>query len=229
MPKNKLHKVERVKRLPNVTFSVFGDPRPPQAYPWHGERCSSMDMVLELGCGKGEHSLAFAADDPGRLCVGIDCKSHRLCVGAEKAIAEGLDNVHFLRARIENISAFFIEHAVHEIWLTFPDPLPKQRTRKSRLSATPFLDAYAGLLRPGGTVHLKTDSDLFYNFTGESVQRWGGRVVAASDDIHATGQHSIGAAQVVSAYDRIAQSKGMAVKYMAFELNRRGVDRLQPE
>ena len=178
-----------------------------------------MEMVLELGCGKGEYSLAFAAANPGKLCVGIDCKSHRMCVGAEKAIAEGLENVHFLRTRIERIREFFVEHSIHEIWLTFPDPHPKNRAITCRLSAAPFLDAYANLLIPGGTVYLKTDSDLLYNYTRESIERWGGRVVAHSDDLHGTDSSTNGAREVVSAYENAARSQGATIKYMAFTLN----------
>ncbi len=219
MPKNKLHKYERVKHLPNVTLSVFGQSQSPCSYPWYDERYEGMEKVLELGCGKGEYSLAFAAADPRKLCVGIDYKSHRMCVGAEKAIAEGLENVHFLRARIERIREFFVEHSIHEIWLIFPDPHPKNRANKCRLSASPFLDAYENLLVPGGTVYLKTDSNLLYNYTRKSVELWGGRVVAESDNIHGTDYSSMGAREVVSTYENAARSRGAAIKYMAFKLN----------
>lgn len=205
--------------LPNVTFSVFGKSLPPRSYPWYEERYACMEKVLELGCGKGEHSLALAAANPRKFYVGVDCKSHRMCVGAEKAIADSLENVHFLRARIEHISEFFEKYSIQEIWLTFPDPHPKNRAIKCRLSASPFLDAYANLLMPGGKVHLKTDSDLLYHFTCESVERWGGRVVAASDDIHGTDSGSIRAQGVVSAYEVAARSRGASIRYMAFTLN----------
>jgi tRNA (guanine-N7-)-methyltransferase len=219
MPKNKLHKYERVKQLPNVTFSLSGESPPPSSYPWYEKRYDGMKKVLELGCGKGEHSLAFAAADSGRLCVGIDCKSHRMCVGAEKAIAAGLDNVLFLRVRIERIREFFMAHSIHEIWLPFPDPHPKHRAVKCRLSAAPFLDAYSNLLMPGGTVHLKTDSCLLYDYSLQSVEQWGGRVVAASENIHGADSQSIDACDVVSAYEQAARSQGTAIKYMAFKLN----------
>lgn len=222
MPKNKLHKYERVKNLPNVTFSVFGESQLPCSYPWYAERYVGMEKILELGCGKGEYSLAFAAANPRKLCVGVDCKSDRMCVGAEKAVAEGLENVHFLRVRIERISQFFVEHSIHEIWLTFPDPHPKKRAIKCRLSAAPFLDAYASLLVPGGTVYLKTDSNLLYNYTRESVELWGGRVVAASENINGTDHSALGAREVVSAYENAARSRGTTIKYMAFKLNGRG-------
>jgi tRNA (guanine-N7-)-methyltransferase len=219
MPKNKLQKYQRVKNLPNVTFSVFGESPSPSSYPWYEQRYAGMQKVLELGCGKGEYSLAFAAADQGKLCVGIDCKSHRMCVGAEKALAEGLENVHFLRSRIERIREFFVEHSIHEIWLPFPDPHPKNRAIKCRLSAAPFLDAYADLLMPGGIVYLKTDSRLLYNYTRKSVERWGGRVVADSGDIHGADYGLLGACGVVSAYENAARLRGATIKSMAFKLN----------
>jgi tRNA (guanine-N7-)-methyltransferase len=218
MPKNKRHKYERVKHLPNVTFSVFGESPPPRSYPWYQGRFEGMQTVLELGCGKGEHSLAFAAADSRKLCVGVDCKSHRMCVGAEQAIAAGLDNVHFLRAWIERIGEFFVGHSIHEIWLPFPDPHPKHRSEKCRLSAASFLDVYATLLVPGGTVHLKTDSRQLFDYTRQSVDRWGGHVLTASENIHGDCGRSIGARDVASAYETAARSRGKTIKYLAFNL-----------
>ncbi len=216
MSKNKLQKYERVKQLSNVTFSEFGESQPPETYPWYDKRYEGMEKILELGCGKGEHSYAFAAANPKNFCIGIDSKSHRMCVGAEKAIENGLENIHFLRVRIERITEFFVAHTISQIWLTFPDPHPKTRSIKSRLTATPFLDAYASLLTPKGIVCLKTDSDLLYNYTRESVEQWGGHVVEVSDNIHEGGDKSLYASEVVSAFQR--KAKGATIKFIAFTL-----------
>lgn len=218
MAKNKLHKYERVKFLPNVTFSSYGESRSQNSYPWNEGRCKDMEKILELGCGKGEHSLAFAAANPGRLFMGIDSKSHRLCVGAEKAIAHGLENIHFLCTRIEALKDFFDAHSIHEIWLTFPDPHPKKRAVKNRLTAPSFLSAYAHILKPGGTVNLKTDSDLLYTYTRESVKLWGGQLVATSENIHGTDSGRFGAPDIVSAFEKTANTQGIPIKYMAFTL-----------
>jgi tRNA (guanine-N7-)-methyltransferase len=71
MPKNKRHKYERVKHLPNVTFSVFGEsPAAALLSLVPGVGYEGMQTVLELGCGKGEHSLAFAAADSRKAMCG---------------------------------------------------------------------------------------------------------------------------------------------------------------
>jgi tRNA (guanine-N7-)-methyltransferase len=218
MPKNKRHKYERVRQLPNVIISADGEPLSVCSYPWYADRFTGMPTVLELGCGKGEHSLAFAADDPKTMYVGVDYKSHRMCVGAEQAAARGLENLFFLRARVEHLRAFFRPHAIASIWLTFPDPHIKQRKAKCRLSADPFLEIYADLLVPGGNVYLKTDSDALFQFTRQAVRRSGGRVLMVCGDIHGS-NHSLPGSGVVSAYEQAAVSQGAAIRFLAFRLD----------
>ncbi|WP_319522030.1 tRNA (guanosine(46)-N7)-methyltransferase TrmB [uncultured Desulfosarcina sp.] len=224
MPKNKLQKFERVRHLPNVILAEETTAPSLQAFPWNQPRYAGMQRVLELGCGKGEHSLAFAAASPQKLCVGVDYKSHRMCVGAEMALARGLGNVHFLRTRVERIRAFFPSHSIDEIWLTFPDPLWKNRKSMQRLTAGPFLDDYANLLVPGGSVHLKTDSRRFFQFSCESVQRRGGRVTAMSENLYDGGPDSPDPSEAVSAYERAALTRGAAICYLEFTLNSRHPD-----
>lgn len=219
MPKNKRHKYERVKQLPNVIMPADSEPLPTCSYPWHADRFTSMPTVLELGCGKGEHSLAFAADNPKTLFVGVDYKSHRLCVGAEQAAARGLENLFFLRVRVEHIRAFFLQQSIDAIWLTFPDPHIKQRKAKCRLSADPFLEIYADLLVPGGSVYLKTDSGPLFQFTRQAVRRRGGHIQLDCDNIHGNDRSLPGGSTVVSAYEKAAVSQGATIKLLAFQLD----------
>jgi len=219
MAKNKLLKYDRVQHLPNVTFSRFGEPATPDLYPWHQSPYAGMDKILELGCGKGEHSLAFAVAED-LFCIGIDIKSDRICVGAEKARAAGRSNVHFLRARVERIREFFAERAITEIWLTFPDPHLKERSIKKRLTSPAFLDTYAHLLAPGGTVHLKTDCDTLFDYSRDSVEQWGGQIVSSSGNIHEDEAVMLRGRGTMSAFENEARSKGRAIKYMACRLER---------
>ena len=104
--------------------------------------------------------------------------------------------------------------------LKSPEAYRGARAAKDRLTAPPFLDAYAKLLKPGGLVHLKTDSDLLYHFSVDAIQRWGGRAVAASEDIHGENPASMGAPEIGSAFETAARSEGRAIKYLAFALEK---------
>jgi len=125
-------------------------------------------LILELACGKGEYTLALATQDPDHNFVGVDIKGARIWIGARKGLAEKMTNVAFLRTRIEFIEHFFSPGEVESIWITFPDPFAGKPNR--RLTSIPFLDRYRKFLKPGGIVHLKTDSELLYEFTLEVIQ-----------------------------------------------------------
>ena len=120
-------------------------------------------IILELGCGKGEYTLELARRNPDKFYIGVDIKGARLWRGAKTATEEGLKNVAFLRTRIEFIGAFFGPGEVSEIWLTFSDP--QMKSENSRLTSPVFLERYRRFLKPGGIVHLKTDSRFLHLYT----------------------------------------------------------------
>ncbi len=87
-------------------------------------------IVVELGCGKGEYSVALAKENPKINYIGIDIKGARFWKGAKDAIENKLNNVVFLRTQIELIEKIFNKNEVSEIWITFPDPQIKLKREK---------------------------------------------------------------------------------------------------
>jgi tRNA (guanine-N7-)-methyltransferase len=128
-------------------------------------------IVLELACGRGEYSLALAHMNPNINYIGVDIKGARIWKGAKNALKRNLTNVAFLRTRIENIESFFRPGEVSEIWITFPDPFLKKSKSNRRLTSPAFLQRYRNIMKKGGIVHLKTDSDELYEFTMEVLDR----------------------------------------------------------
>ena len=102
-------------------------------------------IVLELGCGKGEYSVGLARKYPNKNFIGVDIKGARMWVGANEAKDENLDNVAFLRTKIDFISNFFENNEVDEIWLTFSDPQPNKPNK--RLTSRIFIERYMKILK----------------------------------------------------------------------------------
>ena len=144
-------------------------------------------IVLELGCGKGEYTLELARRNPDKNYIGVDIKGARLWRGAKTATEEGLRNVAFLRTRIEFITAFFGPGEVSEIWLTFSDPQLRASENK-RLSSAMFLERYRHFLRPGGIIHLKTDSRFLFEYTRAVATVNGLPILAETTDLYSDGQ-----------------------------------------
>jgi tRNA (guanine-N7-)-methyltransferase len=126
-------------------------------------------ITLELACGRGEYSVGMARAIKDRNFVGVDKKGDRLWKGSTWAVEEQLSNVAFLRAEILFMESFFEPGEVDEIWLTFPDPRPRLRDAKRRLSSVRYMDMYKKLLRPGGFFRFKTDNTDLFDFTMDEL------------------------------------------------------------
>lgn len=127
-------------------------------------------ITVELACGRGEYTVGLARLFPTNNYIGVDIKGERIWKGSSQAQEEGLSNVAFLRTMILLIENFFEEHEVNEIWITFPDPRPRKRDIKRRLTSPRFLAMYKKLLKPGGYVRLKTDNTGLYEYSLEELQ-----------------------------------------------------------
>ena len=172
-------------------------------------------VVLELACGKGEYTVNLATMFPGKNFIGIDYKGNRLWRGAKTALEEGVSNVAFLRIQIENLMDYFAPGEVDEIWITFPDPQPQISREKKRLTSPRFLDKYKVLLKPGGSVNLKTDNDGLHAYTAEKIAETGLILYAKTEDLY----HSEFADEVLSIktyYEKKYLKDNKNINYLKF-------------
>lgn len=181
--------------------TVFGNNRP---------------LTLELACGKGEYTIGMARMYPERNFIGVDIKGNRIWKGASTSLEEGLTNAKFLRCKIHNIEEFFSDKEVDEIWITFPDPQPRDSKEKHRLTHPRFLSMYKNI---GGNipVNLKTDSTLLYNFTKEVLNEMG--IVPEFDisDVYAWNDRPEHL-NIRTFYEGMWLEEGKKIKYLRFHL-----------
>jgi tRNA (guanine-N7-)-methyltransferase len=122
-------------------------------------------ITIELACGRGEYTVGLAELFPQRNFIGIDVKGDRLWKGSTWAVERNLGNVGFLRADIFGLPVFFEPGEVSEIWITFPDPRPKKRDIKRRLTSPRYMEIYKSLIQKGGWVRFKTDNTGLFEYT----------------------------------------------------------------
>lgn len=152
---------------------------------WHATVFKNENpIVLELGCGKGEYSVALAKKYPNKNYIGIDIKGARFWRGAKTALEQNIPNVRFLRTQIELIDHAFGENEVDEIWITFPDPQIKYKRTKHRMTNATFLERYKKILKPDGIVHLKTDSEFMHGYTLGLLHGAGHEVLYANNNVY---------------------------------------------
>ena len=221
----------------NETFSCLVQPRSEEVlgeggffdlcdHPLKGrwrERFGGRPIVLELGCGKGDYTVALAERNPDKAYIGVDIKGARLWKGAKYVTEKGIDNVAFLRTRIEFITAFFAPGEISEIWLTFSDP--QMKSENSRLSSPRFLERYLKFLEPGGVVHLKTDSRFLYEYTLAVCKANDLEVLCSTVDLYGSaegGKTAPEVREVQTFYEKMFLDMGLPINYLKFVPGRAG-------
>lgn len=146
-------------------------------------------IVVELACGKGDYAIGMAKLFPDKNFIGIDIKGNRLFTAANTAKADELNNVGFLRTQIDHLEDYFEKGEISEIWITFPDPFPRKGDVKKRLTSKKFIDIYRKILPPKTTVNLKTDSQLLYEFTKETIENERLTTIKDFSDVYKMGKN----------------------------------------
>ena len=172
-------------------------------------------IVLELGCGKGEYTVGLAKLNPNINYVGIDIKGARMWRGARTAKDDNMNNVAFVRTRIDLINSFFAPEEISEIWITFPDPQPKKSHK--RLTSSRFLGYYQKFVKNDGIINLKPDSAELYAYTKKVVELNQLEVLADTDDLY----RSTIVDEILSIrtfYEQQFLGKGKPITYLRFKL-----------
>jgi tRNA (guanine-N7-)-methyltransferase len=225
--RNKLQKFAEILSFPHV-FENFDHKRPALAGKdgmnvdlkgkWSSFFKNENPIVLELACGGGEYTLALANENPNINYIGVDIKGARIWKGASKSIERGLDNVAFLRTKIEQIHYFFEKDEISEIWITFPDPFLRKSKANRRLTSAKFLDLYRMILKKGGLLHLKTDSPPLYEFSLEVFQGDSNvKILYKNEDIYGS-PLAFPELEFKTFYEYQHLADGRKIKYIRFQI-----------
>jgi len=215
----KLQRFKEVEEFPNVfEYTDFSKDSEKTKGKWHSEIFQNdKPIVVELACGKGDYTLALSDKYPEKNFVGIDIKGDRIWKGAKKALEENRQNVKFLRIYIDHLEEYFAPAEVSEFWITFPDPYPKKGDISKRLTSPKFLTIYSRVIKPGGLIRLKTDSDLLFNFTVETIRKNECVIVAIKKDLY--GERTDDEDLLIQTYyEKMHLENKKTIKYISFRL-----------
>ena len=173
-------------------------------------------IVLELGCGKGEYTIAMAKRMPDRNYIGVDRKGARLWRGCKDALEAEMGNVAFLRITIDRIGYYFAEGEVDEIWVTFPDPQLQHERR--RLVSPRFVGYYRQIMKQGGgALHLKTDSRELYEYVLATAPEQHWPILEHVDDVYGEPCDPL-LTEVQTFYEKMWLAEGKRISYVKIQI-----------
>ena len=223
MGKDKLKRFAEIKKFENVIHPKieYHDLSHPLKGNWHKEFNSKNPIILELGCGRGEYTVGLAQKFKENNFIGIDIKGARLWRGAKTAYEENISNIRFLRTKVDFVDKLFEKGEVQEIWLTFSDPQPK-KSRK-RLTSPLFINRYKKILPLDGIIHLKTDSDLLYQYTIDEIKENSFPLIqninSIYDDFESLSEELKNTMSIQTFYEKKWLKTKKSIKYLSFKIN----------
>ena len=115
-------------------------------------------LVLEIGSGMGESTVAMAAARPEINLLAVEVYKPGVAQTLHHLNRAGVDNVRMMRGDgVQVLTELVAPGTLAEVWLFFPDPWPKTRHFKRRLVTPEFAALVASRLCRGGVFRLATD------------------------------------------------------------------------
>lgn len=140
---------------------------------WAEEFPQFNQFRLELGCGKGRFTCEQARREPDLLLIALEKVPDAMVVAMERAMEQQIPNIRFLDRDAALLPEMFAPGEISRLYINFPDPWPKTKQFKRRLTAPGFLKLYESILPPGGEIWFKTDNGPLFDWSLESFRECG--------------------------------------------------------
>lgn len=216
--KKKLIRFEENKRFDHL-FEPVATELVSQTHELRGKWSSSYfkndnELIIELGCGRGEYTTELAKLYPNKNFIGIDIKGSRLNHGAKVIAEKNITNACFIRSHIGFINQIF-DKEISGIWITFPDPTMDKVRR--RLTSPMFLEKYREILQENATVYLKTDSKELYDYTLSILPETRCEVLTTTDDYY-NSEISKNLPEIKTTYEKMFLAEGKKICLIKFRM-----------
>jgi tRNA (guanine-N7-)-methyltransferase len=172
-------------------------------------------IIIELGCGQADYSINLALNNPEKNFIGIDRKPNRLWNASKNATAMNAKNVIFLISYVEKLEEIFKQIKAEEIWITFPDPYPRNGSVKKRLTHPRFLSIYKNILTENGKVNLKTDDETLYKYTLKIIQEENLKLLFETNDLYTIEEIPF-EYTIKTKYEKMHLEEGKKIKLISF-------------
>ena len=124
----------------------------------HQKITSSRKLVLEIGSGMGETTIAIAKAHPEADFVAVEVHGPGVGSLLNAIEREKLSNLRVIRHdALDVLEHMIADDSLAAIHLFFPDPWPKKRHHKRRMVQPAFAALAARKLEQGGLLHAATD------------------------------------------------------------------------
>jgi tRNA (guanine-N7-)-methyltransferase len=124
------------------------------------------EIWVEVGFGSGRHLLHQAIANPDIQFIGLEIHGPSIEQVIKQCKIQQIDNVLLAAFDARIFLEFLPSNSVGKIFVHFPVPWDKKPHR--RVISTAFIDTSTRVLKKGGTLELRTDSENYYAYAYET-------------------------------------------------------------
>ncbi|MCR4963014.1 MAG: tRNA (guanosine(46)-N7)-methyltransferase TrmB [Firmicutes bacterium] len=170
-------------------------------------------LHLEIGMGRGRFIFSAAQADAAGFFIALEVRPEMVLqalqrfAGEEDAGQPG--NLRLLWCDAARLADIFAPGEVSTIYLNFPDPWPKNRHQKRRLTAPSFLSVYQHILQEQGQLCFKTDNLPLFEWSKENFLAGNWHIQHISNDL------PLAESAIVTEYESRYRKRGQPIFYLA--------------
>ena len=124
---------------------------------------SDAEIWVEVGFGSGRHLLYQAKQNPNIELIGLEIHKPSLEQVAKQCKLQSIKNIRLLDYDARIFLEFLSSNSVGRIFVHFPIPWDKKPHR--RVISSEFIDESIRVLKDGGKLELRTDSQKYFNYS----------------------------------------------------------------
>lgn len=174
---------------------------------WQERFLKAQPLHIEVGSGKGQFIVEMAKAHPEINYIGIEMQTNAIISILEKQLEEQLPNLQLLLVDGADLTDYFSDGEVDQVYLNFSDPWPKTRHEKRRLTYKRFLRTYETIAKPKAELHFKTDNQKLFEYSLASVTWYGMTLKKVWLDLHASDFEG----NIMTEYEEKFSSKGQPI------------------
>ncbi|MCM2138530.1 tRNA (guanosine(46)-N7)-methyltransferase TrmB [Vagococcus fluvialis] len=174
---------------------------------WRERFLKAQPLHIEVGSGKGQFIVEMAKAHPEINYIGIEMQTNAIISILEKQLEEQLPNLQLLLVDGADLTDYFSDGEVDQVYLNFSDPWPKTRHEKRRLTYKTFLRTYETIAKPKAELHFKTDNQKLFEYSLASVTWYGMTLKKVWLDLHASDYEG----NIMTEYEEKFSSKGQPI------------------
>lgn len=172
-------------------------------------------LALEIGMGKGQFIRRLSVLHPEINYLGLERYETVLMKAIQRKekedaamLPEKRGNLYYLCEDAKRLEELFAPGEVDKIYLNFSDPWPKSSHAPRRLTSAQFLQLYDKVLKKDGVIEFKTDNNMLFEWSLESVPAAGWDLLYVTRDLHASPE---AADNVMTEYEEKFSSRGQNI------------------